>query len=173
MKTYMVEHVEGWGPNTHFGREIASRLKEKGQAVRYPSLAAARAALVIARTEHGGDQPGRSADRGSQPGGWLLRPQQRRRTMATIHRRGNPATLLLTIEDVAAIAATSDPKAALAAMKTQHGLPGHAPAGVAAPHLWGLPLSVEFDRKWTRREGGWYCVKKIGRVYLTRHSRVG
>lgn len=54
MATYTIQHVQGYGPHDHFGREIAARV-----AGTYPTLASARRALREAKKAHGGSQPGR------------------------------------------------------------------------------------------------------------------
>ncbi len=70
MTTYRISHAEGWAPNDHFGREILRRLKTDNPDLPYPSLADARAALVAARTAHGGAQPGRFDIRSSDGKVW-------------------------------------------------------------------------------------------------------
>lgn len=56
---YVVEFRPGWGANGHFGQEIAARLRENGEPIRFPTLAEARTALRAAKADHGGRQPGR------------------------------------------------------------------------------------------------------------------
>ncbi len=58
-KNYIVTFVEGWSANSHFGREIAARLRVSGEPIQFPTLAEARKALRDAKLAHGGSQPGR------------------------------------------------------------------------------------------------------------------
>ncbi len=55
--TYRIEYRDGWSANSHFGREIMSRVLASGNE--YATLADARMALRQHRSEHGGTQPGR------------------------------------------------------------------------------------------------------------------
>lgn len=95
--------------------------------------------------------------------------------MATLVNGGSPQTILLDEAELLLLAQSTRPARTLAAIKAEHGLPNHAPHGVASPE-WALPLNIEFDMKWKRRDGGWYCVREIkgeSTVYLTRHSAIG
>jgi hypothetical protein len=58
-KTYIVEFVEGWNAETHFGREIAATLREAGQPIRFATMAEARKALKEARKGYKRHQAGR------------------------------------------------------------------------------------------------------------------
>lgn len=55
---WFIEYREGWGPNTHYGREIMARLRAESPDG-FASLDAARAALRRHRNEHGGSHVGR------------------------------------------------------------------------------------------------------------------
>lgn len=56
--TYRIEYRDGFAANSHFGREIASRIASS-HPQDFATLAEARAALRRHRTEHGGERPGR------------------------------------------------------------------------------------------------------------------